>query len=384
MANYTVGDDYTSSAIQTAIDLIPGNLSGHGKEWVQVYAKAAGYAEPAINIVDGFSNASDGVDYVDVEAMVSHNGLKNSGIVVDCDHGAGWQTIGMGDYSRLHGFCLTWTGTGRVGSNFLFRNNTQPTKEVYVYDNIIYDIQGNAADDTDVFWWTTGYWKIYNNQIFNIGNVTGAGVAMYMGGNGASGHEILISDNAIYNVASQLRGDNKDYYLVHNNFAKFYGLTGAHNVITYNISSDATADDWGGTGNLINKAAADQFVSVTAGSEDFHLKPTADCFRNGADMSAYFTHDCVNIPRKFWRTGAFETLPKVYSVNDGKPHSVYYSWGGNAAKVDGVDVPLRNTETMTSNDEATIQVGQYSTGNQFGGLIGDLRVYDSPDVKVTR
>ena len=101
-------------------------------------------------------------------------------------------------------------------------------------------------------------------------------------------------------------------------------------------------------------------------------------------MSRYFTHDCVNIPRKFWRTGAFETLPGVYSVNDGNPHKVYYSWGGNLAKVDGVDVPLRNTETMTDNDAAAIQVGQFSGGIQSGGLIGDLRIYDSPDVKDTR
>jgi hypothetical protein len=45
----------------------------------------------------------------------------------------------------------------------------------------------------------------------------------------------------------------------------------------YNISEDLTSDDNGGTGNLTGKAPTDQFVSITAGSEDLHLKAGSAC-----------------------------------------------------------------------------------------------------------
>ena len=49
----------------------------------------------------------------------------------------------------------------------------------------------------------------------------------------------------------------------------------------HNASSDATA---AGTGSLTNIVAADQFVSVTGGSEDLHLKSGADCIDAGTDL----------------------------------------------------------------------------------------------------
>lgn len=49
---------------------------------------------------------------------------------------------------------------------------------------------------------------------------------------------------------------------------------------SHNLSSDATAS---GTGSLINKTAADQYISTTGGSEDFHLKATADAVDAGVD-----------------------------------------------------------------------------------------------------
>ena len=81
MGIYTTGDLKSFSASQLGIDAIPGNLLAHGKEHVQSYAKAAGYSE-CWNIYDGFSNGSS-TDHIDVEAMVSHDGLRGKGIVVD-------------------------------------------------------------------------------------------------------------------------------------------------------------------------------------------------------------------------------------------------------------------------------------------------------------
>ncbi len=52
-------------------------------------------------------------------------------------------------------------------------------------------------------------------------------------------------------------------------------------VMSYNLSSDATAS---GTGSLINKTSANQFVSTTGGSEDLSLKSGADAIGAGVDL----------------------------------------------------------------------------------------------------
>lgn len=61
-------------------------------------------------------------------------------------------------------------------------------------------------------------------------------------------------------------------------------------VASNNLSSDTTAS---GTGSLTSKAAADQFVSITAGSEDLHLKSGADAIDAGTDLGT--TPTGVNI-----------------------------------------------------------------------------------------
>jgi len=60
-----------------------------------------------------------------------------------------------------------------------------------------------------------------------------------------------------------------------------------------NLSSDATADDAGGTGHLLNKTSANQFVSTVDGSEDLHLKTDADAIGVGTDLGT--TPTGVNI-----------------------------------------------------------------------------------------
>jgi hypothetical protein len=49
----------------------------------------------------------------------------------------------------------------------------------------------------------------------------------------------------------------------------------------YCLSSDSTAN---GTGCLINKSAANQFVSISNGSEDYHLITSADAKNAGTDL----------------------------------------------------------------------------------------------------
>jgi len=60
--------------------------------------------------------------------------------------------------------------------------------------------------------------------------------------------------------------------------ADFNGTSGTH---SNNLSSDTSAS---GTGSLTSKAASNQFVSTTGGSEDLHLKAGADAIDAGTDL----------------------------------------------------------------------------------------------------
>ena len=86
--------------------------------------------------------------------------------------------------------------------------------------------------------------------------------------------------------------------------------------MNYNISSDGKADDYGGTGNLVNKAAVDCFESVTAGKENLDLRYTGACYRNGQDNSALFTTDARGETWSLWETGALvKRYARIYNVD---------------------------------------------------------------------
>ena len=76
---------------------------------------------------------------------------------------------------------------------------------------------------------------------------------------------------------------------------------------SYNVSEDSTAS---GQGSLTLKAPVDQFVSITSGSEDLHLKSGAACINAGTDLSGTFTDDIDGETRptgaNTWDVGADE------------------------------------------------------------------------------
>lgn len=77
---------------------------------------------------------------------------------------------------------------------------------------------------------------------------------------------------------------------------------------SHNISSDTSATTTG-SNSINSKASTDQFVSVTGGSEDLHLKTGADCIDVGVDLSGTFTDDIDGITRSgTWDMGADELV----------------------------------------------------------------------------
>ncbi|KPJ58250.1 MAG: hypothetical protein AMJ46_14485, partial [Latescibacteria bacterium DG_63] len=72
----------------------------------------------------------------------------------------------------------------------------------------------------------------------------------------------------------------------------------------YNMSSDASAP---GTHSLHNRSASDNFVSISAGSEDLHLKYGADAIGKGINLLSSFTTDIDGEVRSNpWDIGADE------------------------------------------------------------------------------
>lgn len=315
-AVYTVGDGKTYATIPAALAAIPSDLTGQGHQHVQVYEKAAGYT--GFIHANIFSNGS-AADYVDIEAMVSHEGTRDQGIVLDVGTVAEANHIELGAFMRFHGFCVKATSHKPSATLIVVRMSGEGVR---VYDNIIYDC------DADVGRVVYGVSKqginqlIYNNQIIGLGRgYSGSG-----GGTGrgywhlidnSSAPNDLIANNTILDCSGDgfYAGSAQNYLDLYNNYAGGNGLDdfelplGVGTNFDFNISSDATAGV--ADGNLSSKAAVDQFVSVTQGAEDLHLLETADCNRVGEDLSAFFTTDNEGHDRVDWNTGADEYVPPV-------------------------------------------------------------------------
>ncbi len=95
---------------------------------------------------------------------------------------------------------------------------------------------------------------------------------------------------------------------------------------SYNMSSDATAT---GAGSLTNKVAANQFVNISSGSYDFHLKSGSDAINVGSDLSGSFNADLEGETRpagSAWDIGADERAAGSTETN-------YRSVGTNAGTI---------------------------------------------------
>lgn len=90
-------------------------------------------------------------------------------------------------------------------------------------------------------------------------------------------------------------------------------------VVNNNLASDTSAF---GTGSLDNKAATDQFVSTTRGSEDLHLKSGSDAIDAGADLGTTPSGVEIDIDDRdrdaeddIWDMGADEFVAAVIAAD---------------------------------------------------------------------
>tara|TARA_A100001201_G_scaffold121770_1_gene105459 strand:+ start:57 stop:1088 length:1032 start_codon:yes stop_codon:yes gene_type:complete len=154
----------------------------------------------------------------------------------------------------LHGVGNTTANTMGIGvSNGGGASNTR-----YLTNNIIYDISDASTNNYGLFCTSaSGKSEVYNNTIHGTGTGTGDFGIWIANGN-------VIAKNNI-----SMASGGKDIE------------EGGGPTEEYNMTSDATAT---GTGAQASKTTADQFVSVTAGSEDLHIKSGSDAIDNGVDL----------------------------------------------------------------------------------------------------
>lgn len=168
---------------------------------------------------------------------------------------------------------------------------------IYVENCQVFDYASSGTASVHGIWNTADYSKVMNNTV--VGMVAADNVSSYAYGyySNTSSATALIKNNI---CMGQDAGAGTTYDF------QFAGS----NVHDYNMSEDTTAN---GTNSLISKTTTDQFVSVTVGSEDLHLKAGADAIDAGTDLtsedSGYVEYDIDGVARTgTWAIGSDQML----------------------------------------------------------------------------
>ncbi len=263
-------------------------------------------------IIEGSTTDADHYLDLSVPEPWQHKGRPGTGVVIDPD-GFFHAFDVRDDFTRIAGFEITgwpnqsgnssWEGVHVHADNVLLEfllihdddfgtynnpnsdainlNHMIAGQNITIRNSIIYNIgrgginyQGTGAITA----------TIENVTIFNTGLV-GAD------GDGGINNNSASATFNIINTISMDSNSGADF--------KHPGILG---LSSNNLSSDASAP---GLSPLTGRFAQDQFVSITPGSEDFHLKPGADAIGAGVDRSLRFTKDIDLITRTLpWDIGA--------------------------------------------------------------------------------
>lgn len=169
---------------------------------------------------------------------------------------------------KISGLQIRRTG---ASSGYLIGNNAEfsqciiwvityiSTTSVNIYNSLIF--YASSADGL----FNQGNPTLVNNTIYN--SVGGANALLY-GNYTATG--TLLRNNTFFGFNS-----------IANRFDKINTANS-----TYNITNLASFG-WTATGNLVSKVAANQFTSLTGGSEDFRIKAGADVINAGVRAQTY-------------------------------------------------------------------------------------------------
>lgn len=181
-----------------------------------------------------------------------------------------------------------------ASAGYGFTNNVSYAAN-YFLNNIAYKIGDSGQTNVNAFGATNRATTYFiNNTVYG-----GGGYGISPGSYRAAGGEV-------YCVNNISMGNYVDF-----NFMENPGS------MLNNMSADSTADNWGGSNNLVDKVSANQFVSTT---DDFKLKAGADAIGAGYDGgTSYgvnldtleFDRDAAGVT---WDIGAHQFIPAGHPV----------------------------------------------------------------------
>jgi uncharacterized delta-60 repeat protein len=212
----------------------------------------------------------------------------NGGILVRDDFTVvEWLEIDGSSTSGANGLDVNTTGTGGLFRNLLIHDFTGGSAKCY-YANTT----GNTLRNSMLHGCESGVvLNQDNNALYNV-TVHGAvrGVSASNGSTGGVAENVIATGGTTADFIEQTGGT----FSVFNN----------------NLSEDASAASFGGSGNLDSRAATSQFVSLGS-PVNLHLRAGADAIDAGKSLSTFFANDVDNHPRPqgaAWDVGADESF----------------------------------------------------------------------------
>jgi hypothetical protein len=290
------------------------------------------------------SASGHAIDATDTYTVIEW--LEITGVSGDWQYG-----VRLNAYHCTVRYCILHTGAGAQGGVYVYWSWGD------VHNNIIYKCGyiGIRSDWAD-------YFNIYNNTVYSCGG---------------------------YVDSSNIVLSNADSGNLHNNISVEPDGTGSCAVVDedvtedYNLVSDESLSN---THDLQNKAAADQFVSVTSGSEDLHLKSGADAIDAGTDFGTSPSGVEIDIDgwdrdteQSTWDIGAHECLTGTAFISTisktGQDYDKLSDW--ESAVLDGVDLFTTVTRVYdVSSVTGTVSDGDTVTGqtNSYQATVKHVNV----------
>jgi hypothetical protein len=232
--------------------------------------------------------------HLTVAAGERHNGTEATGAYFDNDGNLGASYDVIGD--NLQYTVIEWMRFTDFAGTDYGRAISMGASDLIISKVIIHDFP-DGTNNVDGIRTAGGGGNVENTIIYN-GDRNGILIA--------SGDTLNVYNTVIYNltgagVNNQGTTTTKNVISMNTTSSNFSGSP----TQSYNMSSDGTAS---GTGCLSGRSASNQFVSVSGGSEDFHLKAGSEAI-NGGDTIADFSDDIDDDSRPFdstWDMGADE------------------------------------------------------------------------------
>jgi len=295
------------------------------------------------------ANRHDGTE--GTGATISGSVLLESSLPVtfefmDCTGGSTSGVTSNSAQATIVRNCIIRDVTSNSG-NGVFGNSSD--RDLTIANCIIYNINGNnvaGLGARGISLVLLGTYTVYNNIIYNVNNTTGGAARDATG--------IFFYDNAPETLKNNIICDT----LAPNGTATdYYVATPATADVDYNVASDTTAS---GANSIDSVVTADQFVSISAGSEDFHLKIGSDAVDAGVDLGATnnvnITADGIDresfTPER-WSMGAFigpkEITQTVGTGHGDEDHATLALWDADLADAT-IYVDLDSPTASVSND----------------------------------